>query len=88
MKVNNINIYKFNNKMEDKLSSTTVLFITSIYAIYLFTVYLLHINQNIYSLQILNGAISLLSICILIKLYYSLKDYNSRWRNIQDEILR
>ena len=72
--------------MRDELSTTTVLFITSIYIIYLFIVYLLHINQNIFSLQILNGTMSLLSICILIKLYYSLKEYNSRCRNIQYEI--
>ena len=64
--------------------STRVLLIISI--IYLFTVYYLHINQNIYPLQILNGTVSLLTICILIKLYYSLKDYNSRWRSIQYEI--
>ena len=72
--------------MVDELSTTRVLFIISICVIYLFTVYLLHINQNIYSLQILNGTVSLLSIYILIKLYYSLKDYNSRWRNIPYEI--
>ena len=72
--------------MVDELSTTRVLFIISICVIYLFTVYLLHINQNIYSLQILNGTVSLLSIYILIKLYYSLKDYNSRCRNIPYEI--
>ena len=70
-----------------ELSTTRVLFITSIYVVYLFTVYLLHINQNIYSLQILNGTVALLAIYILIKLYYSLKDYNSRWRNIHYEML-
>ena len=73
--------------MVDELSTTRVLFIINICVIYLFTVYLLYINQNIYSLQILNGTVSLLSIYILIKLYYSLKDYNSRWRNIPDKIL-
>ena len=67
--------------MDNEVSTIRVLFITSICVIYLFTVYLLHINQNIYPLQILNGIGSLLGICILIKLYYSLKDYNSRWRN-------
>ena len=61
------------------------LFITSI--IYLFVVYYLHINQNIYSLQILNGTVALFGIYILIKLYYSLKDYNSKWRNIQYKML-
>lgn len=70
-----------------ELSTTRVLIITSIYIVYLFTVYLLHINQNIYSLQILNGTVTLLAIYILIKLYYSLKDYNSRWRNIHYEML-
>ena len=70
-----------------EFSTTRVLFITSIYVVYLFTVYLLHINQNIYSLQILNGTVALLAIYILIKLYYSLKDYNSRWRNIHYEML-
>ena len=70
--------------MDYEVSMTRVLFIISI--IYLVTVYYLHINQNIYFFQILNGTVSLLSICVLIKLYYSLKDYNSRWRNIQYEI--
>ena len=64
--------------MEYEVSTTKVLFIISVYVIYLITVYYLHINQNIYAFQIINGVASLLSICILIKLYYSLKDYNSR----------
>ena len=64
-----------------------VLFITSICVIYLFTVYYLHINQHNYPLLILNGIVSLIAICIMIKLYYSLKYYNYRMRNIQYEML-
>ena len=73
--------------MDDEVSTRRVLFIISICIIYLFTVYYLHINQNIYSFQILNGTVALVAICILIKLYYSLKDYNSKWRNTHYKIL-
>ena len=64
----------------------SIMSIISVCVIYLFTVYYLHINQNVYPLLILNGIVSLIAICIMIKLYYSLKDYNSRWRNIKYEI--
>ena len=73
--------------MDYEVSTIRVLSIISVCVIYLFTVYLLHINQNIYPLQILNGTVALLAICIMIKLYYNLKDYNSKWRNIQYEML-
>ena len=68
--------------MDDK--TLRALCITSI--IYLYLNYLLHINQNIYLFQIINGTMALLGICVLIKLYINLKDYNSRWRNIQFEL--
>ena len=72
--------------MDYEVSTIKVLSIISVYVIYLFTVYYLHINQNIYPLLILNGIVSLIAMCIMIKLYYSLKDYNSRRRNINHEI--
>ena len=72
--------------MDYEVSTIKALSIISVYVIYLFTVYYLHINQNIYPLLILNGIASLIAMCIMIKLYYSLKDYNSRWRNINHEI--
>lgn len=72
--------------MDYEVSTIKVLSIISVYVIYLFTVYYLHINQNMYPLLILNGIASLIAMCIMIKLYYSLKDYNSRWRNINHEI--
>ncbi len=72
--------------MDYEVSTIKVLSIISVYVIYLFTVYYLHINQNAYPLLILNGIASLIAMCIMIKLYYSLKDYNSRWRNINHEI--
>ena len=72
--------------MDYEVSTIKVLSIISVCVIYLFTVYYLHINQNIYPLLILNGIVSLIAMCIMIKLYYSLKDYNSRRRNINHEI--
>ena len=55
-----------------------LLFITSSYILYLITVYLFHKNQNTHLLQILNGTMALIGSCVLIRLYYSLKKYNSK----------
>ena len=64
-----------------EVPTTIGLFIISICAI-------LSLNQNSYAFQIIKGIVLLLSVCILSKLYYSLKDYNSRWRNIQYDFLK
>ena len=48
---------------------------------------IIYVNENMYAFQIINGTVFLVTICILVKLYFSLKDYNYKWRNNQHEML-